>query len=80
MILHLILTNDITIAELSQILSEVASYTGEDSKVKGLATLRISLEDLKQFTESPSEQKAIIQEMLGTLAKYNVEAKTAEGN
>ena len=70
-ILHL--KGTMSIDALIMILSEVASFCGEDSQVT-CEHFRIKL-DIEHFTESKQEQEETIQTMLGALAKYQVDAK-----
>lgn len=73
----LYLTGEVSIGELRFILSEIASFCGEDSMVT-LADTPIAL-DVASFVESPDEQEDIIKVMLDTLAKYSVKASAGAG-
>jgi len=70
------LTGNVTIQALMLILSEVASFCGEDSKVT-LADTPIAL-DIAHFIEDPDEQELVIEDMLNTLAKYPVQATSGK--
>lgn len=71
--MKLYLTGIVDITTLTQVLSEIASFYGEDSKVT-LADTPIAL-DIAQFVEDPEEQKTAIRDMLDALAKYPVQAR-----
>jgi hypothetical protein len=69
------LTGTVDIATLMQVLSEIASFCGEDSKVT-LTDVLIAL-DIAHFVENPDEQGIVISDMLTALAKYPVQAKVS---
>lgn len=73
--MKLYLTGSVDITTLTQVLSEVGSFYGEDSKVT-LADVSIDL-DIAQFVEDPEEQKTAIRDMLDALAKYPVQARAS---
>lgn len=72
--MKLYLTGIVDITTLTQVLSEIASFCGEDSKVT-LADVSIAL-DIAHFVEDPQEQKEVIRTMLNALSKYPVQART----
>ena len=71
--MKLYLTGIVDITTLTQVLSEVASFCGDDSTVT-LADTPIAL-DIAQFVEDPEEQKTVMRDMLDALAKYPVQAR-----
>lgn len=75
MILHL--RGTMTIGELTQVLSEVASFCGEDSEVT-LTDFPITLA-IAQFVEDPDEQKDVAEHMIDALGKYGVHAELSQG-
>lgn len=71
--MKLYLTGIVDITTLTQVLSEVSSFCGDDSQVT-LADVSIDL-DIAHFVEDPTEQKTVIRDMLDALAKYHVQAR-----
>lgn len=70
------LKGSVSIVELTQVLSEVASFCGEDSQVT-LTDVAIKL-DIEHFVESPDEQKETVSHLLDALRRFQVQAKTNE--
>ena len=70
------LNGTITIDTLILVLSEIASFCGEDSQVT-LADTPIKL-DIEYFLEDPQEQEATVKNMLDALAKYPVQATSGK--
>ena len=70
------LNGTITIQVLILVLSEIASFCGEDSEVT-LTDTPIKL-DIEHFLEDPEEQEATVKDMLDALAKYPVQATSGK--
>ncbi len=75
--MKLYLTGIVDITTITQVLSEIASFCGEDSQV-ALADVPITL-DIAHFVEDPQEQEEVIRTMLNALAKYPVQARVELG-